>query len=189
MKPEEITSILTELFGTNAVEIPTPNSWQVETPQLRLLVILSLDKSWLRLLVPIASAQEAQPYLKQLLEANFELTQEVRYALNQEFLWGVFQHSYENLTVEYFKNAIAQLVSLREKSLSECFNQLIEQRIRQIIKAAKLQGQTLEATLRTIKRFYEEGMLGGLEQDSEEREQFLKAWQYQLERLWQEVEL
>jgi hypothetical protein len=34
---------------------------------------------------------------------------------------------------------------------------------------------------------YEEGMLGGLEQPPQERQQFLAAWQYQLERLWSEV--
>ena len=189
MKPEEITRILTLDFGTNAVQIPSSDCWQVDTPQLRLLVMLSEDKSWLRLLVPIVPAQEAQPYLEQLLESNFDLTQEVRYALNQGVLWGVFQHSYEYLTTDDFKRAIAQLVSLRERGLSECFKQLIEQRIRQIIRAAKLRGQTLEATLQTLERFYEEGMLGGLGQDPQERARFLAAWQYQLKRLWSEIEL
>ncbi|AFY77310.1 MAG: hypothetical protein IGR93_22340 [Hydrococcus sp. C42_A2020_068] len=189
MQSEEIATILSEYFGVDTVEMPTADSWQVNTPQMRLLVILSEDKSWLRLLLPIAPAQEVQSFLEQLLEANFDLTQEVRYALYQDVLWGVFQHSCPTLTTEDFKGAIVKLVSLKEKGLEECFNLLIEKRIRQIIKAAKLQGQSLEATLQNLKRMYEEGMLGGLQQDPQERQRFLAAWQYQLERLWSEVEI
>ena len=186
MKPETITSTLTELFGTAHVE-QMPDSWQVEKDGWRLLIILSADQTWLRLLVPIVAAQEAQPYLEQLLEANFDRTQEVRYALSQGVLWGVFQHNCASLAIEDFKNAIARLVSLTDKGISEAFNQLAEQQIRQIIAAAKLQGQSLEATLQNLTRFYEEGMLGGLQQDPQEKEQFLNAWEYQLRRLWSEV--
>ena len=186
MKPETITSTLTELFGTDHVE-PMPDSWQVEKDGWRLLIILSADQTWLRLLIPIVAAQEAQPYLEQLLQANFDRTQEVRYALSQGVLWGVFQHNLASLAIEDFKKAIARLVSLTEKGISEAFNQLAEQQIRQIIAAAKLQGQSLEATLQNLTRFYEEGMLGGLQQDPQEKEQFLNAWEYQLRRLWSEV--
>ena len=186
MKPETITSTLTELFGTDHVE-QMPDSWQVEKDGWRLLIILSADQTWLRLLIPIVAAQEAQPYLEQLLQANFDRTQEVRYALSQGVLWGVFQHNLASLAIEDFKKAIARLVSLTEKGISEAFNQLAEQQIRQIIAAAKLQGQSLEATLQNLTRFYEEGMLGGLQQDPQEKEQFLNAWEYQLRRLWSEV--
>ncbi len=67
------------------------------------------------------------------------------------------------------------------------FNQLVESRIRQIIEAAKQQGQSLEATLQNLDRFYEEGILGDLEQGADSREQVLAAWRRQLERLWPEV--
>lgn len=187
MTSEEITAILTKLFGTQAIQAAS-DSWQVEKDWLRLLVILSEDRSWLRLLVPIAPAQEAQPYLAQLLEANFDRTQEVRYALSQDVLWGVFQHSRESLTPEDFNSAVTRLASLGKQGLSKAFDQLAEQQIRKIIATAKLQGQSQEATLQNLTRFYEEGMLGGMEQDSQEREQFLKAWEYQLERLWSEVD-
>jgi len=73
MKPEEITVKLTELFNSQAVQQVESGTWQVETPQLRVLILLSSDQSWLRILVPIASAQEAQPFLEQLLEANCQL--------------------------------------------------------------------------------------------------------------------
>jgi hypothetical protein len=188
MQSEAITTILTEYFGADALEMPGAGIWQVDTPQLRLLVILSEETSWLRLLLPIAPAQEAQSFLEEILEANFDLTQEIRYALHQDVLWGVFQHSYPSLTTEDFEGAIAQLISLKEKGLQECFTLLTEKRIRQIIKAAKLQGQSLKATLQNLNRLYEEGMLGGLGQPPQERQQFLAAWQYQLERLWSEVD-
>lgn len=188
MTPAEIDSKLVELFGSD-VQAASPKSWQVETPNFRLLVLLSDDQSWLRILIPITSTQEAEPFLVQLLEANFDTSLETRYALYQSFLWGVFQHSLASLVVEDFTVAIARLVSLKERGISDLFNQVIETRIRQIIKAAKMQGQSLEATLQTVDRFYEEGMMGDLDQGSAGREETMTAWRYQLERLWPEVEV
>jgi predicted negative regulator of RcsB-dependent stress response len=151
-------------------------------------VLLSEDGSWLRILIPLTSAGEAQPFLEQLLEANFDETQETRYALNQNVLWGVFQHNCQTLDPEDLSAAVARLVSLRQRGLDNSFNQLVDNRIRQIIQAAKQQGQSLESTLQTLDRFYREGLMGDLEQGQESREQVLAAWQRQLERLWSEVE-
>lgn len=188
MTPTEISQALSELFGT-AVQQLAPGSWQVETPQMRVLVLLSDDLSWLRVLIPIAPASEAQPFTQQLLEANFDDTQETRYAFHQGVLWGIFQHSRESLNVDDFSAAVGHLLVMRQRGLSDCFNQFLETRIRQIIQAAKLQGQSLEATLQTLDRFYEEGLMGEMDQGSESREAVLGAWQRQLERLWSEVEL
>ena len=85
MTPTEITHTLSELFGTSTQQL-APGSWQVETPQMRLLVLLSDDLSWLRVLIPIAPASEALPFAQQLLETNFDDTQESRYALHQGVL-------------------------------------------------------------------------------------------------------
>jgi hypothetical protein len=189
MKTEEITLILTELFNYEAIAHETQDTWQVESEGFRLLVILSEDRSWLRLLTPIAPAAEAQAFFGQLLEANFESTGEIRYALGQNVLWGAFYHRLESLTKEDLINAIASSMALAQKGLSDSFGQLIEERIRQIIRAAKLQNQSLETTLQTLERFYQEGMLGGLDQEPQEREEFLAAWKYQLKRLWSEVEV
>ena len=189
MTPEEISTTIIELFDSANVQEITPGSWQVETSGFRLLVILSEDQSWLRVLLPIVSAQAAQPFIEQLLEANFDDTQQTRYALHQGVVWGVFHHNRESLLQSDLTDAIAQLVSLHKLGLSDLFNQLAENRIRQIIKAAKQQGQSLEATLQTLDRFYEEGLLGDLEQGAESREQVLAAWRRQLERLWSEVEI
>jgi hypothetical protein len=187
MTPEEIDSGLTQLFGAEVVALP-PNSWQVETQSFRLLVLLSDDQSWLRVLVPITSAGEAQPFLEELLEANFDLTQETRYAFSVGVLWGVFQHSREGLTVEDFSAVVKRLVSLRDRGLSDYFDKLIENRLRQIIRAAKMQGQSLESTLQTVDRFYEEGLMGDMGQSSGSKEATLEAWRYQLGRLWNEIE-
>jgi hypothetical protein len=182
----ELFTQLTQLFGEK-VEALASGSWQVDTPEFRLLVLLSDDESWLRLLIPIAPAQDAQPFIEQLMEANFDTTQETRYALQQGVLWGVFQHSYAGLSADDFVAAVQRLIHLRQQGLNDCFNRLVEDRIRHIIYAAKQQGQSLEATLQTLDRFYEEGMLGDMQAGAEAREETLAAWRYQLSRLWEEM--
>ena len=187
MTPDDITNALTQLFGATAQRLE-PEAWQVETAKFRLLVLLSQDHTWLRMLVPIAPAQEAQDLIEQLLEANFDVTQETRYALHQDVLWGVFQHRLESLVAVDFAAAIEGLQSLREQGLSKPFSDLVEVRIRQIIQIAKRQGQSLESTLQTLNHFYEEGVMGSLAQKATGREEVLAAWKRQLERLWSEVQ-
>lgn len=189
MKVAEISPLLERLFDSEEIEHDAEEAWQIKNAQLHLLVILSEDRSWLRLLSPIAAANAAQSLLPQLLEDNFEATQEARYALSQNVLWGVYHHRLESLTPKDLERAIAAVVSLVEKGLSQSFNQLIEKQIIQIVRAAKTQGQSLEATYQTIDRFYQEGVMGGVNQDPAQREQFLAAWKAQLERLWSEVEV
>ncbi|MDZ8086727.1 MAG: hypothetical protein RMY16_14395 [Nostoc sp. DedQUE12b] len=186
MTPEEIAATLTELFDTSAVATTAPGSWQVDTPTFRLLVLLSEDYTWLRVLLPILPIQEAQPFLEQFLEANFDDTQEVRYALYERVIWGVFQHHSGTLVSADLSNAINRLLSLHQARLDNVFNQLIESRIRQIIQAAKQQGQSLQATMQSLERFYAEGMMGEINQTSQGREEVLTAWRRQLERLWNE---
>lgn len=187
MTPEEIASTLTELFEPAPLQTKAPGAWQVETADFQILILLSDDQSWLRVLIPIMSAQAAQPFIAQMLEANFDDTQEVRYALHQEVVWGVFQHSRESLTRSDLTEAIARLISLQRLGLSDFFSQQVESGIRRIIQVAKQQGQSLQATLQNLDRLYEEGVLGDLEQGAESREQVLEAWRRQLERLWTEV--
>lgn len=187
MMPHELSVELENLFGPIAKQL-APGSWQVETPDYRLLVLLSEDQSWLRMLIPISPAQDAQPFFEQLLEANFDRTQEIRYALQQDVLWAVFQHSCEGLTIADFKSAVERLIEVRHQGLDESFNRLIETRVRQIIRVSKQQGQSLEATMQTLERFYQEGLMGNMAASSQAREDTLAAWRYQLERLWNEAE-
>ncbi|NWF59387.1 MAG: hypothetical protein HXY43_08795 [Fischerella sp.] len=187
MTPSEIAGTLAELFSTDAVNAIAPGSWQIETPDFRLLVLLSDDETWLRVLIPIVPAQQAQPFLEQFLEANFDDTQQVRYAIQQGVIWGVFQHNCSSLVAEDFRDAIARLISLHEVGLDDVFNRLVESRIRQIIQAAKLQGQSLESTMQNLERFYAEGLMGDENQTPQAREETLAAWRRQLERLWSEI--
>lgn len=187
MTPQEIGEQLSDLFGGGVLQT-SAETWQVEAEAVRLLVLLSEDQSWLRMLVTIAPAVDAMPFLPQLMAANFDDTQETRYALFQDVLWGVFQHSCAGLTPADFRSAIARLIALQQQGLSDSFNRLAETQIRQIIRAAKQQGQSLEATMQTLDRLYEEGVMGDLDLGSAARSQVLEAWRYQLERLWQEVE-
>ncbi len=187
MTTEELGSTLADLFGPAAQTI-APGSWQIEAPNFRLLVLLSEDETWLRVLVPIVPAQEAQPFLQQILEANFDTTQETRYALQQGLLWGVFQHSLLDLSEADLTAALGRLLHLHQQGLSPFFDQLVEERIRQIVQAAKRQGQSLETTLQTLNRFYQEGLMGGLGQTAADRDQVLASWRFQLERLWQEID-
>ena len=188
MTPQDITAVITDMFGS-AVESSEPVSWQVETGNFRLLILLSEDHAWLRLLVSITSAHAAQPYWEQLLEANFDDTQETRYALYQGVLWGVFQHSLTGLTIAAFQGAIARLIALQDQGLNHSFNQLAEIQIRQIVQAAKLQGQSLQATLQTLQRLYDEGVMGELDDDAAARSRVIEAWRHQLERFWEEVDV
>jgi hypothetical protein len=187
MTTEEIADTLSELFGATAVNAIAPGSWQVETPTFRLLVLLSEDSTWLRVLIPIMPAQQAEPFLEQFLEANFDDTQEVRYALQQGVVWGVYQHNSGTVVSADLSNAIARLISLHQAGLDNVFNQLIENRIRQIITAAKQQGQSLQSTMQNLERFYAEGLLGEIDQNPQAQEEVLAAWRRQLERLWDEI--
>ena len=185
MTPPDITDILKTRFS-DACKIQPPDTWQVETPELRLLILLSVDQTWLRMLIPIAPLAEAQMFLGEILAANFDQTQMARYAAHENALWGVFQHNLATLDVSDFSAALDQLLSMKQESVAPFFNSMVETRVRQLIQAAKLQGQSLEATMQTINRFYAEGMMGDM-QDSAYGESALAAWQRQLERLWPEV--
>lgn len=188
MKIDDITPTLQEIFPNETLQHESDDTWQVAPENLRLLVLLTKNSSELRLLIPIAPQRDAQPYLEELLTKNFEQTKQTRYALERGILWGVYNHNLDSLTKKDFQEAITTIVDLNDQGLRDPFNQMVEQRLKQIIQAAKLQGQSLEATLQTIERFYREGMLGGLEQSSQEREKFIKAWQQQLSRLWPKIE-
>lgn len=187
MTPEEITPILKNLFGER-VKISSPEAWEVETANFRLLVLLSEDKNWLRLLIPIAPITEVRSFLEQILEANFDRTQETRYALYQNVLWGVFQSNFLTIDSEDFTTAIQRLIALEEEGIDSFFQALIERQIVEVIKAAKLQGKTREATMQNLERFYAEGLMGEIDMEPEIREKTLAAWRLQLERLWPEVD-
>ncbi len=187
MIPQELPNTLAALFG-DAVQTLAPGSYQVETTGFRMLVLLSEEQDWLRVLMPIAPVTEAMPFMEELLEANFDRTLETRYAIHQDLLWGIFQHTLDGLTSHDLTLSIQRLVELHQQGVEDVFTRFAEKRVREIIRAAKHQGQSLEATIQTLDRFYEEGVLGDIADPSEDREQTMKSWHNQLARLWDEVE-
>ena len=186
MEISQINSVLASLFSPEEIENNNDENWQIQTQEIRLLILLSADKSWLRVLTPVAALNDAQPFMAQLMEANFDATGLIRYASAQNVLWGAFHHNFATLTEKDFQEVVIQMIAIAKKGLSDAFKQLAESRIRQIIQASKAQGQTKEATYQTLERFYQEGMLGDLDRDPQEREDFLAAWKMQLDRLWDE---
>lgn len=185
MTPDDVTAALQEKFGEAATFSP-PDAWQVEIEEMRLLVISS--DPWLRLMTPIAPMEEAKAFMAQILEANFAQTQEARYATHQGILWGLVQYDFESLGKPLFGRAIAQLTDLKAQGLKVFFNRIMEAQITQIITAAKLQGQSLEDTIRTLDRFYSEGVMGEMG-EADYQQKAMSAWRNQLERLWPTVDV
>ncbi len=110
---QDIPPILASMYGEQLQTIET-GLWQIETEEYRLLVLLSDDQTWLRMMIPIAPAAEAEPFLRTLMENNFDETGEARYGLHQEALWAVFQQGLDGLNRDGFLSAISQLTRLQE---------------------------------------------------------------------------
>ena len=184
MTGDEIATALGDRFGENVQPVP-PDAWQVETDDWRLIAIASAP--WIKLMTPIVPVAEAQSFLPQMMEANFDDTQEARYALHQEVIWGIFQYNAAALGIDQFNTAIDKLQKLKADGVTGFFTRMVESQVSKIITAAKLNGQSLEATLQTLDRFYSEGVMGNMgEVDSQKA---LEAWKYQLERLWPTVDV
>ncbi|EDX83881.1 hypothetical protein S7335_1578 [Synechococcus sp. PCC 7335] len=185
MTPDDLTDALTARFGKAAQYAP-PDAWQVETEEMRLIAIA--NPPLLKLMTPIMPIAEAQSFITQMLEANFDQTREARYAFHQNVVWGVSQFDFESLTPPLLARAIDQLTKMKSQGAEIFFSRLMEAQITQIITAAKLQGQSLEDTIRTLDRFYSEGVMGEMgEQDYQNKA--MTAWRAQLERLWPTVDV
>jgi hypothetical protein len=186
LTPQEIQTLLSNRFG-RSLTIPDPDSFQVDTPDYRLLAILSGQQSWLRVLVPIAPAAEAMTFVEEFLAANFTDTLEVRYALNQGVLWAVWQHSVAGLTPEDFDTALDRAIELKRVGIDSAFQDFATKQVREIIRVSKQRGNTLEQTIQTLDRFYAEGVMGDLGATEDIRQNMMAAWQSQLQRLWDEA--
>jgi hypothetical protein len=181
--PEDIQAFLTNRFGTN-LKIVDADSYQVETPEYRLLIILSAQQSWVRTLIPIAPAADAITFIEEFLSANFDDTLETRYALQQGALWAVWQHSVAGLTSEDFSMAIDRSIELKRVGIDRAFQDFATKQVKAIVSIAKQRGDTLEQTMQTLDRFYAEGVMGDLGATDDIRKEMMSAWQQQLERLW-----
>jgi hypothetical protein len=186
MTPQDIQTFLTSRFG-GSLKVIDEDSYQVDTPDYRLLVIFSDRQTWLRILLPIAPAAEAMTFIEEFLSANFDTTLETRYALHQEVLWAVWQHSVAGLTVEDFRMAIEHSIELKQIGIDRAFRDFATKQVREIVRIAKQRGDTLAQTMQTLDRFYAEGVMGDLGATEDIRKEMMSAWQSQLERLWDEA--
>ena len=189
MTPEDITTALESRFGKEVTQRVSDDAWQVETKDVRLLAIR--PGSWLKLMVPLMQVAEAQPFIAQMMAANFDETQEARYAFHQGIVWAVFQYDMAALAQPQFESAVDCLLALKADGVDTFFNRMVEAQVTQIIVASKKQGQTLDSTMKTLDRFYSEGMMGdiGDASNSEYQQQALGAWRRQLERLWPTIQV
>ena len=186
MTPDEITKALTDRFGEEACKRVADDAWRVETEGMRLLAVC--PGAWIKLMIPLMPIAEAQSFVAQMMEANFDETQETRYALHQNIVWGIFQYDMAALALPQLESAIDQLLVLKANGVSELFASRVEAQVTQIIVASKKQGQSLEDTLKTLDRFYSEGMMGDMG-DASYQSNALASWRRQLERLWPTVEV
>jgi hypothetical protein len=187
MDTVQLRSLLQNRYGESFKEIAA-ECYEVNQDPLKLLLILSQDLTWLRVIVPVTSASNATSLATEFLAANFDETLDLRYALHQDVLWGVFQHSLPTLDPQDLLNALDRLAEMKQVGINKAFSRLITQRVREVIRAAKEKGETLQQTIQTIDRLYAEGVMGGLDGNSALREEMMAAWRYQLTRLWDEPE-
>ncbi len=191
MTPDEITTALAQRFGVPASQQIGDDAWQVDTDDMRLLAIRA--GSWIKLMIPIMPVVEAESFITQMMAANFDATQMIRYAFHQDVVWGVFQYDLAALNLPQFENAVDQLLALKASGIDDLFSQQVEAQVSQIIVASKRQGQSLEATMKTLDRFYAEGMMGDMEPRRPDQKGYqneaLAAWRRQLERLWPTINI
>ncbi len=185
MQFEELLSQLNATVSS-PIESAGDRIWRGSMDWGELVVLLSEDGSWVRVMVPIASATQAQPFFQELLELNFEATTLVKYAMAQQMLWGVFNAPLATLQSTDVAIALNCLVMLRAQGLSRCYDIHADRQVRLIIMASKRQGLTLKATLQNLERFYREGIIGDLSDSGETIQLTLDRWRDRLERLWSE---
>lgn len=187
MTLDDITATLDSRFGEGACQHVPPDAWQVESGDMRLLAIS--PGSWIKLMTPIMPIVEAQPFIQQMMEANFDQTQEARYAFHQDVVWAVFQYDLTALERPQFDNAVERLLALNQDGAGVFFSRMVEGQVSQIIVASKRQGKSLDDTLKTLDRFYAEGMMGDMDGTGGYQQEALEAWRRQLEKLWPVVEV
>ncbi|MFK8186650.1 MAG: hypothetical protein AB8B99_25005 [Phormidesmis sp.] len=189
MTPDDITNAFHSRFGPEICQLVSDDAWQVETSDVRLLAIR--PGSWLKLMTPLMQVAEAQPFIAQMMAANFDETQEARYAFHQGVVWAVFQYDMAALALPQFESAVDCLLALKADGVEVFFNRTVEAQVTQIILASKKQGQTLEGTMKTLDRFYAEGMMGdvGSASSRDYQQRALGAWRRQLERLWPTIQV
>ncbi len=88
-------------------------NWRVLYKERPLIIITDENFNRMRIISPVeetSKIDEAQ--YKILLESNFDKALDAKYAIYEEVLWSTFTHPLGELTVEQFKDAMKQVVTL-----------------------------------------------------------------------------
>lgn len=126
--------------------------WQLISPPLDLLVMFSNDRSWVRLLLPIASVVEGHPFFQELLEQNFEATGMTHYAIAQGVIWAIFHHPMATLQETILATVLEQFKQLQGQGLGVCVTHHQDKHLQLIIENSRRQGLTREVTLQWLAR-------------------------------------
>jgi hypothetical protein len=113
-------------------------------------VIFSNDRSWVRLLLPIASVVEGHPFFHELLEQNFEATGMTHYAIAQEVIWAIFHHPLATLQEPFLAPVLQQFKQLQYQGLEICAEHHQDKHLQLIIENSRRQGIPREVTLQFL---------------------------------------
>jgi hypothetical protein len=87
--------------------------WAAKVGELELYVFVDEVEDRVRIMVPVAQADEADPVLMLvLLTANFELARDARYALRDGLVWCLFGHRLSWLSEPELHHAIRDVLAL-----------------------------------------------------------------------------
>ena len=90
-------------------------NWQFQLKEKPVMIITDENANRMRIMSPITSEEELlDEHLRAMLEANFDRALDAKYATYGGVVWSVFTHPLGELTVEQFKDAMYQIVSLAE---------------------------------------------------------------------------
>lgn len=88
-------------------------NWQVAYKEALVLVVTDENFNRMRIITPIIRLEDLpEDQYKILLESNFDKALDAKYAIFDEMVWSVFTHPLGELTVEQFKDALKQVVTL-----------------------------------------------------------------------------
>ena len=89
--------------------------WTARYNKTRILVYAHEKHDRMRIVAPIASAEELSTIDMQLmLEANFDRAIDAKYSIYNRVVWSIYSHPLSRLTQEEFEEGLNQVAALRK---------------------------------------------------------------------------
>lgn len=90
-------------------------NWQFNLRERPMMILTDANANRMRIMTPILEETELEgDQLKIMLEANFDRALDAKYALFKGVVWSVYTHPLAELSVEQFKSAMGQVVTLAD---------------------------------------------------------------------------